>query len=335
MKIIQFLGSRGLGGLENVFVDLCNELSKRADVHVIVFQESAVIRKFNKNVSIHILYSNSSRFNPLLYLELYTLFKKLKSDIVHTHGAKTTQIFYYLNKLLNIVHIATKHNTRKGKIFNKIQNIIAVSNEVRKTIISDHVKVIYNGIKIEKVFPNTKNKIFTILSVGRLDKIKGFDILIQECAKLDFLFKLQIVGDGKERENLEQQIHRMNIRDKVNLLGFRGDIPQLMHDADLVVVSSHSEGFSLVMIEALFYAKVLVSTKVGIGIEIFDDKFLIDDFDIATKINDIYLNYQEYEKNFFQLQEKLKNRFLLENIVDQHITYYKSILNDKDDNENT
>jgi glycosyltransferase involved in cell wall biosynthesis len=335
MKVVQFLGSRGWGGLENVFVDLCNELSKRVEIDVIVFQESAVIKKFDKNVRIHILYSNSSRFNPLLHIELYTLLKKLKSDIVHTHGAKTTQIFYYLNKLLHIVHIATKHNTRKGKIFNKLQNVIAVSKEVSKSILSDHVKVIYNGIRIEKVLPHHKNKIFTILSVGRLDKVKGFDILIHECAKLDFLFNLQIVGEGIERENLEQKINLLHINDKVNLIGFRQDIPQLMQDADLVVVSSHSEGFSLVMIEALFYAKVLVTTKVGIGIEIFDNKFLIDDFDIATKINDIYFNYQEYEKDFSQLQQKLKNRFLLENIADKHIKYYNSIINDKDDNENT
>ncbi len=48
-------------------------------------------------------------------------------DIVHTHGAKATQITYLLNKISPFIHIATKHNTRKGKIFNKVKNVISVS----------------------------------------------------------------------------------------------------------------------------------------------------------------------------------------------------------------
>ena len=210
-----------MGGLENIFVTLANELSESVDIDVIIFNESAVVEKFDKNISIHLLYSNPSRFNPLLYTELYMLLKKLQPDIVHTHGVKSTQIFYYLNRLFHIPHIATKHNVRKGKIFNKIPNVIAVSKQVKESIVNENVSVIYNGINPIEVLPQNKDEIFTILAVGRLDKIKGFDLLIKECTKLNFRYKLYIVGEGDEREDLENLIIKLGLKDKIILLGFR------------------------------------------------------------------------------------------------------------------
>lgn len=328
MKVLHFIASIGMGRGE-VYVDLVNELCKSIEIILLVPENALYKERLDKKIELIEYSAYDSRRNPLLLIEILGKIKKANPDIVHTHFAKATQIFYFVNKFLNLPHVATKHNPRKGKIFNKIPNVIAVSKGVRESIVNDNVKVIYNGIKQEKVFPSNKNKMFTILAVGRLDKIKGFDILIQECAKLNFSFKLQIIGEGEERKDLEYQINKMQLNDKINLLGFRKDIPQLMQDADLVVVSSHSEGFSLVMIEALFYTKVLVTTKVGIGIEIFDERFLIDEFDIATKINHIYLNYKEYEEEFSQVKKKFKNRFLLEHVAQEHIVYYQSIINSK------
>jgi len=335
MKVVQFLASRGCGGLENVFVYLCNELSKRVEIDVIVFQDSAVIEKFDKNIRVHLLLSKASRYNPFLYLELYKLINRLKPDIVHTHSSKATQIFYYINKFLFISHIATKHNSRKGKIFNKLSHVIAVSKGVKKSIAHSNVTIIYNGVNPVDILPQRKNKLFRILAVGRLDNIKGFDILIRESAKLNFPFELHIIGEGTERESLEKVVEELNLEEKVKLLGFRENIPQLMRNADVVVMSSHTEGFSLVMVEALFYANTFISTKVSGATEILDEIFLFEHYNLADKLNDIYLNYENYEKCFFQLQEKLKNNFLLEHIVDEHIAYYKSILNDKQDIENT
>jgi len=335
MRVVQFLASKGRGGLENVFVTLCNELSKTTEIDVIVFHKSAVIEKFDRNIRVHLLYANPSRFNPLLYIELFVLMQKLQPDVMHTHSAKATQIFYLLNKILHFRHVATKHNSRKGNIFNKLHNVIAVSEGVSHSISSDTVKVIYNGMEPVKLLPPSKDKVFTILAVGRLDKIKGFDILIQECVKLDVTYRLHIIGEGEQKALLESLVRKLKLDDKVSLLGFREDIPQLMRNADVAVVSSHSEGFSLVMIEALFYANLFISTKVSGATEILDDKFLIDDFNIATKINHIYLNYEEYQKEFSQLQNKLRNRFLLEHVVDKHIAYYNSMTGDEDDIENT
>lgn len=326
MKVVQFLASKGWGGLENVFVSLCNELSKTVEIDVIVFQGSVFIDKFDKNVRIHTLFSNPSRFNPLLYKELYTLIQKLEPDLVHTHGAKTTQIFYYLNRFLDVPHIATKHNSRKGKIFNRLQNVIAVSKGVKDSINHDNVKVIYNGVNPVEVYRQNKDNLFTLLVVGRLDKIKGLDILIKECAKLDFAYRLQIVGEGEERKNLEHLISGLGLEEKISLLGFRKDIPQLMKNADIVVMSSHSEGFSVVMVESLFYANLFISTKVSGTNEVLDERFLFDGFNFSQKLNDVYLNYATYKEQFATLTEEIRDRFILSRISDEHLSLYQNIL---------
>lgn len=326
MKVVQFLASKGWGGLENVFVNLCNEMAKTIDIDVIVFNNSVVSSKFNKNINVHLLYSSPGRFNPFLYMELLRLLQKLEVDIVHTHSAKATQIFSYINIFLSLPQVATKHNSRKGKIFNSLPNIIAVSNGVKESILHENVRIIYNGITTVEVKSQLQNKVFTLLAVGRLDAIKGFDILIQECAKLDFPFQLQIVGEGKEKKNLALLIDKLHLEKQVNLLGFREDIPQLMHNADMVVMSSHSEGFSLVMVESFFYANLFVSTKVSGATEVLDEEFLFEGFNISKKLNDIYKNKSIYKDKYSLLSKEIQDKFLLSKIVKNHIEFYESIL---------
>lgn len=327
MKIVQFLASKKWGGLESLFVDLCNDLSETMEVSVVVLENSVAQDKFNEQIKVYALTSHTSRHNPFLYIEFYKILRGINPELVHTHGAKATEIFYILNKILNLTHVASKHNARKGKIFNKISHVIAVSNAVKESIHHTNVSVIYNGITPIKVNPKNKDMVFTILAVGRLDRIKGFDILIEECAKLDFSFCLQIVGEGDEQHPLENLIVKLNLKDKISLLGFREDIPQLMKDADLVVMSSHSEGFSLVMVEALFYANIFVSTKVSGATEVLSDQFLIEGFNIANIINDIYYHQNDFNHDFQKLKENEKTKFLLDNVVKEHILYYQRIQN--------
>ncbi|SFV69505.1 Poly(glycerol-phosphate) alpha-glucosyltransferase [hydrothermal vent metagenome] len=327
MKICHFIASSLFGGAEKVVVNLCNEMSKDHEVHLITFDSRENLGELSSHVVLHTI-KEFKRYNIFALLKLLKLIRNIGPDIVHTHGAKSTRIIYNIGYKLECPFIGTKHNARKGKIFNKIKYVIAVSEDGANSIKQNNIKVIYNGIKPIQITSKNKNEIFTLLAVGRLDKIKGFDILIKECAKLDFPFRLEIVGEGEERKNLETLIHKLNLGDKVILLGFKEDIPQQMKNADIVVMSSHSEGFSLVMVEALFYANMFISTRVSGATEILDDEFLIKDFSIADKLNEIYQDEEKYKKDFFLFREKINNRFLLKHIAQEYITYYKNVLKD-------
>ena len=327
MNICYFTCSTKYGGLEKVTVDISSSLSLDNNVIVLVPNGCLYKDKFIENVTLIEYKSLDRRLNPFLYIEVYFILKKYKIDLVHTHASKATQIFYYLNKFMKLVHIATKHNARKGKIFNKIKYVTAVSNDAAKTIKNDNVKIIYNGIKASKLENNNlKNQIFTITAIGRLDKIKGFDTLIREFSKIKNNAILQIVGEGEEYKNLTSLIKELSLENKVSLLGFRKDIPTIINSSDLVVMSSLSEGFSIVMIESIFYAKVFISTKVSGCKDVLSSKLLIEDFNIASKIDEVINNYQEFVDEFLKIRNKYKDKFTLENISKEYFDYYLNIL---------
>jgi len=327
MKVLQFIASKGWGGAEKSFVELCNELSESIQIEVVLFKENEIEERLNKNIKIYRLSSGSGRHNPFLYFEFLNLIKKLNPDIVHTHSAKASEIIYNLNKFVSLKQVATKRNPRKGSIFNKIDHVTAISKDVAKSISGEDVEIIYNGLLQETTMPvKSSNPVFTLVAVGRLDRIKGFDILIKEVAKLDFPFHLNIVGEGDERKNLEKLIIDLGLSEKVNLLGYREDIPSLIASADLVVICSHSEGFGRVVVETLFYGKLIISTKVGLSIEILPEELLIDDFEIAKKIDAIYTSKERYNELFRQVKETRTKEFLVENVIEQYIDLYQRIL---------
>ena len=324
MEIIQFIASRGYGGAEKVFVDLCNELNKKEKIKLtVILLENNLLEKYlNKKINI-IKIKDYSKFNILLYLQL---FSTVKNKIIHTHASKATKIIYYLSKILTLTHIATKHNARKGKIFNKIKNVTAVSIDVLKSIKNNNVELIYNGIIPLKKEGSPKNKVFTIRAIGRLDKIKGFDKLIAEFVNIKKECVLEIIGDGPEYNYLEYKIKELKLENKIKLLGFRKDIPALIGSADLIVMTSLSEGFSIVMVESIFYAKVFVSTKVSGCKEVLTNDLLIEQFKISKKINEVQANYSDYKKEFDNVKYKYQKELLLDNVVVKYLSYYRKVI---------
>ena len=93
-----------------------------------------------------------------------------------------------------------------------------------------------------------------IVAAGRLDRQKGFDLLLQAIAEGGH-FPLDphwvIVGEGPERTNLERQIAKSGLTDSVHLLGWRPDLPEILKGATGFVLSSRWEGMPNVVLEAM------------------------------------------------------------------------------------
>lgn len=327
MKVIQFIASKGRGGAENVIASLSNAMVQNGiNVELLLLSKSQLAHQIDPSIPITYLHF-SSRFNPLLYLEIVWFLIRKKPHIVHTHSAKATELIYAIRHFLSVVHVATKHNPRKGRIFNKIRYVTAVSKEVQNSIAPARATIIYNGIT-PKLIPSIihPQKPFQIYAIGRLDKIKAYDLLMKACSKLSCDFMLHIVGEGKERDDLETLSHELGMRDKVIFEGFQSDIASIMNQSDLVVISSHSEGFSVVMVEAIFYAPMLISTKVSGATEILDEILLMEQSGMCQKIEDIVSNYKTYQTHFDVLKYKHQPSLTLHNIILAYKTYYENIL---------
>lgn len=326
MRICYFSCSSIYGGVEKIVVDSLNEISKYYECALIVPNGCRYKDKISSNVKIIEYKSYDKRYNPFLFLEVLNEIKNY--DIVHTHGAKATQITYLLNKISPFIHIATKHNTRKGKIFNKIKNVISVSVEVAKTI-THSSKVLYFGIQKSENLETRKNDIFTILAIGRLDAIKGFDNLIEQISKLDFDFHLNIIGEGSHKVKLGKLIEDNNLKNKVSLLGFQNNIPEYLANSHLQVISSLTEGLPLTLLEGIMNSSVIISTPVGGIVEVLDKDYLVKIEDFSTKITQIHKNYENICIDFKSKHEHFKQKFDFNDYSKELMEYYKGCLNAK------
>ena len=167
---------------------------------------------------------------------------------------------------------------------------------------------------------------FSIVAVGRLDKIKGFDLLIRAVSELKFDFELKIYGQGGERQNLQNLIDSLNLQDRVRLCGFCDDVAAALSASHLHVISSRKEGFPVILIEGIFYSPVLISTRVGGISEILSEEFLCEAADLGAKIDEIYRTYGKYARAFAQKHAGLKQTLTLQNYISSLKNYYEELL---------
>jgi len=324
VKILQFIASEELGGAERSFLELTNELFKNNEVYALIFKNFPYKDELNCPI---IEIDSYNRNNPFLYFKINKILNRINPDIVHTHSAKATEIMYRLWKIKKFNFIATKRNTKLNKIFDKVPFAVAVSKEVYDQINNKNKALIYNGIKPKKISFVEKENIFTIISIGALRKIKGFKNLIENVSQLDFDYRLWIVGEGEERKELEDLIKRLNLEDKVKLLGYREDTHILQEKSHLQIINSRREGFSRVLIEGFFYSDIVISTKVAGSNEVLTDDFLFDFGDVKEKIEDVYKNYDKYQIGFKKLKDKYQNILTLERVAQEYEKLYKEIVN--------
>jgi glycosyltransferase involved in cell wall biosynthesis len=140
-------------------------------------------------------------------------------------------------------------------------------------------QVILNGIDLKRLElgrgfrPQSKRKALGInedelvlITVAALNKHKDHRTLFHAFAEVLPSFgdaRLLVVGDGRDRAELQELVSRLGIRNRVMFLGCRSDVPELLAAADIFVLSTHTEGFPISVIEACCIGIPVVATEVG------------------------------------------------------------------------
>ncbi len=160
------------------------------------------------------------------------------------------------------------------------QFCVTVSDFNRQHILRNYTdippaKIIVQRLGVDRVLPwpttapaaELGHRRFCLLSVGRLHRVKDYHFLIQACAVLrdqglDFI--CWIVGEGPERPALEGQIAALGLQGLVYLIGHvpRTDLPGYYRYADLVVMTSKSEGIPVVLMEAMAHEKLVLAPAI-------------------------------------------------------------------------
>jgi glycosyltransferase involved in cell wall biosynthesis len=103
---------------------------------------------------------------------------------------------------------------------------------------------------------------FTVGSLGRLDRVKGYDLLLRALAQVPEA-RLVVLGDGVERAVLEEQARDLGVADRVDLPGWHDEPRSVLPTWDAFCLPSRSEGFPLSLVEAMFAGLPVVATQVG------------------------------------------------------------------------
>ena len=152
---------------------------------------------------------------------------------------------FFLNRFYDRITVLTSYDQqyaiRKG-----LTQTVVINNPLTYKPISK--------VEYEKLFPNRRN----IFACGRINswEIKGFDLLIQsfaEIAKEEPDIDLDIAGGGNEEDFKKLQViaKESGVGNRVHFLGFRNDIDDLMKTHSVFILSSRTEGFGMVLIEAM------------------------------------------------------------------------------------
>lgn len=162
-------------------------------------------------------------------------------------------------------------------IYKKSDRILAVSqgvaNEIEKVSknnVRNKIYVVPNPCEIEKINALSKIELTDIkfpyiVAVGRLEKIKRFDLLIKSFSNTKDTGYLYILGSGKEAKNLQTLIKENNLEEKVFIIPWTNNPYKYIKNAKALVLTSMYESFSMVILESLACGTPIISIDCPYG----------------------------------------------------------------------
>lgn len=360
LSVLQINSSKTWAGGETHIKDLIKGLREK-DHNIFLAVRTQIADNFkDMDINLKVLpLKNSIDFYSVY--KLVKIIKRNKIDIIHVHNGKD----YWLAVLAKyfsgrVKVVATRHILKPlgmsffhQKMFSEIDQFIAVSKQVKNNLIkknniqSDKIRVIYNGMDLSEYNDidseylyselNIKRDDFVIGSVGTLCDLKNQKLLI-ELAKIIKLenIKFVIVGEdfSKEKEyknELLNKIKQEKLNDKMILTGYRKDIPELMNFFNLLVVTSKSEAFGLVAIEAMAAGTPVIANEVDGLKEVIENEIsgiLVSENNIKeykNSILNIYNNRALINKYIKNGHKRVKSEFSLKKMIESVEEIYSKL----------
>lgn len=360
MKIVHIINSLESGGAEKLVLDTLPLFEKNnVTVDLIVvngfeYPFLKVLRSLNC-CTVHSL-NLKSAYNPIAIFKLVPLLKKY--NIAHVH-LFPTQYWVVLAKFLSgskIKLVYTEHSTSGRRIksgwfqkldpffYKQYDKIIAISDEVAQVVkkhtkLESSVELIPNGVAITQfkdsesanrltLFPSCSDDIRIIIQVASFKEPKDQKTVIRSLLYLPENVQLILIGEGVLQEECIILTQKLHLDHRVLFLGVRVDIPQLTKMADIAVVSSEYEGFSLAAVEAMASGKPVIATDVPALNTIVNGAGLLfklgDEKQLASHIEKLLSNDVYYQEVAFRGLQRAK-KYDIKLMVDKQIKMYDSL----------
>ncbi len=357
MLKILFLGGNfnNTGGTERVGSLVANGLSE-AGYEIILASMSCGDKPFftlNKEVKVISLFNSPGRTlyrTPSLIYKIRRLLKEEKIDVLVV--VETMSVLFTLPAVIGlpVKHICWEHfnfNNDLGKKGRRLARQLAArycdavvtlterdkEYWLKGTRHKNQVTAIVNPCP----FPVQRNDYSkhskVVLAVGRLVNIKGYDLLLQ--AWLDFVkdtpdWKLKIVGEGEDREDLTKFIEDNDLTGSVELVGSTDNVQKYYEQAAIFCLSSRFEGFPMVLLETLSFGLPVVSFDCDTGpAEILDGtgSILVKPYDtklLSNRLSELVANVYLRENISVASKEKAK-QYQLDKIIESWVELIERI----------
>ncbi|KAA6329329.1 N-acetyl-alpha-D-glucosaminyl L-malate synthase [termite gut metagenome] len=360
MRILHVINSLCIGGAEKLLTEIIPLQNKGNIADTLLLNGAKCpFKKYliDNGYLVHSVGMNNNIYNPIIILKIIPYLKKY--DVIHVHlfPAQYWIIFAKLISFSKVKLITTEHNTynrRRNIIFFKyldkfiysfFDKIICISPEVKQSlceylpILNKSAIIIYNGINLDvykKAKGYTKSDFISclkendklIVQVSRFSEQKDQDTVIKAIKILHSDYYVAFIGDGNRKNICEKLAFNLGVSDRVHFLGNRMDIPAILKTSDLVILSSHWEGFGLAAVEGMASERpILVSNVPGLSEVVANSECLFtsgNSEELAFKIQEIFSSNQKYNANIMANTQKAF-LFDINNMVIQYEEVYLSL----------
>jgi glycosyltransferase involved in cell wall biosynthesis len=287
LRIAHIISGLGVGGAERNLVNLVNAMSSEYCALIFLGPRTAGASFHDElDPEIDQIFCRVRRLSfPIGLLRLAVLLRQKNINVVHTHMYYSNLYGAIAAKLAGVPVIITSehgenpwkksfHRWLEKNLISAIADIrFCVSEkilEIRRDIDkvpTEKLRLTANGTVLPKL-PNYRevNNPPVIGAVGRFITAKNYPLLLDAIAVLrdrGYDFKLQLVGDGPERNTLLLAIDKLELTDIVELPGMVSDVDHWYRNFDVYVSSSTREGQPVAMLEAMAWGLPVVVTDVG------------------------------------------------------------------------
>jgi len=296
IRVLHVVNNLNYGGLERVVAELVQRTDcDRFETHVMALGYMGHFGEgLEKFATLHVA-DPMSKLSMLYPRSLARQIRAIAPDVTHLHSG----VLYKASLAASMAGVPRQiftdhgrqnpdpwlHRAIDGRASRRVDVVVAVSEKLRlhlDTFIPDpsRICVIPNGVNTERYAPREDDgeirrelgiapEVSIIGSIGRLEPIKGYSVLIEAFAKLRSSWSepprpvLVLIGDGSERETIKKSAARLGVADSTHFLGWRSDIESTTRAFTIFTMSSHSEGTSVSLLEAMSAGLCPVVTNVG------------------------------------------------------------------------